>query len=201
MGRGFLRCKSLRLSFLYLFAVFVSACAANIEKSGFSQITFAHLDPISLDVARIEVKNLYVSPATRPNVEHEFPASLAALAMDWATDRLNAGGSSKVLHLVVQRASVVEVPLQRSGGLQNLFRRDQSERYDAVITILVEIHDEVGNSRVTVETTVSRSQTVPENIPLVQREKVWFEMTEAIMSDLNAALEKQIRIHLKEWVR
>ena len=69
------------------------------------------------------------------------------------------------------------------------------------INILVEIRDEVGNSRVTVETTVSRSQTVPENIPRVQREKVWFEMTEAIMSDLNAALEKQIRIHLKEWVR
>ena len=65
----------------------------------------------------------------------------------------------------------------------------------------MEIHEEVGKSRVTVETTVSRSQTVPENIPLVQREKVWFEMTEAIMSDLNAALEKQIRIHLKEWVR
>ena len=52
-----------------------------------------------------------------------------------------------------------------------MFRRDQSERYDAVIELKAEIRDEVGNSRVTVETKVSRSQTVAENISLIEREK------------------------------
>ena len=201
MKWGLLRCKSSKLAFLILVTFFVAGCAANLEESGFPQISFAHLQPISLDVARIEVENIYVSPATPPNVEHKFPASLAALAMNWALDRLNTSGSSKVVRLVVRQASVVEVPLQRSGGLKSIFTRDQSERYDGVIDISVEIRDEVGNSRATVETIVSRSQTVPENIPLNQREKVWFRMTEAMMSDLNAALEKQIRIHMKEWIR
>ena len=71
----------------------------------------------------------------------------------------------------MRRASVVEVPLSRSGGLEGMFRRDQSERYDAVIELKAEIHDEVGNSRVTVETKVSRSQTVAENISLIERDK------------------------------
>ena len=82
-----------------------------------------------------------------------------------------------------------------------MFRRDQSERYDAVIELKAEIHDEVGNSRVTVETKVSRSQTVAENISLIERDKIWFDMTEAMMSDLNAELEKQIRIYMKKWIR
>ena len=82
-----------------------------------------------------------------------------------------------------------------------MFRRDQSERYAAVIELEAEIRDEVGNSRVTVETKVSRSQTVAENISLIERDKIWFDMTEAMMSDLNAELEKQIRIHMKKWIR
>ena len=82
-----------------------------------------------------------------------------------------------------------------------MFRRDQSERYDAVIELMAEIRDEVGNSRVTVETKVSRSQTVAENISLIERDKIWFDMTEVMMSDLNAELEKQIRIYMKKWIR
>ena len=82
-----------------------------------------------------------------------------------------------------------------------MFRRDQSERYDAVIELEAEIRDEVGNSRVTIETKVSRSQTVAENITLIERDKIWFDMTEAMMSDLNAELEKQIRIYMKKWIR
>ena len=193
--------KSFKLAFLILVTFFVSGCAAELQKSGFPQISFAHLKPISLDVARVEVENNYVSPETRPFIEHEFPASLAALAMNWASDRLNAVGSSDVLRVMVRRASVVEVPLPRSGGLEGMFRRDQSERYDAVIELMAEIRDEVGNSRVTIETKVSRSQTVAENISLIERDKIWFDMTEAMMSDLNAELEKQIRIYMKKWIR
>ena len=193
--------KSFKLAFLILVTFFVSGCAAELQKSGFPQISFAHLKPISLDVARVEVENNYVSPETRPFIEHEFPASLAALAMNWASDRLNAVGSSDVLRVMVRRASVVEVPLPRSGGLEGMFRRDQSERYDAVIELMAEIRDEVGNSRVTIETKVSRSQTVAENISLIERDKIWFDMTEAMMSDLNVELEKQIRIYMKKWIR
>lgn len=201
MEKGPLKCKSFKLAFLILVTLFVPGCAAELQKSNFPVISFAHLEPISLDVARVEVENNYVSPETRPFIEHEFPASLAALAMNWASDRLNAVGSSDVLRVMVRRASVVEVPLPRSGGLEGMFRRDQSERYDAVIELMVEIRDEVGNSRVTVETKVSRSQTVAENISLIERDKIWFDMTEVMMSDLNAELEKQIRIYMKKWIR
>lgn len=196
MGLG-----SFKTACLAFVAIVVAGCAAEVQKPGFPQISFAHLQPISLNVARVEVENLYVSPAARPNVEHEFPVSPAAVAMNWGRDRLRAAGASGVARVVVRRASVVEVPLKRSEGVKGLFTRDQSERYDAVIDMMAEIRDEAGNVRVTVESTAKRSRTVSENISLIEREKVWFEMTEAMMSDLNMALENQMRIHMKAWIR
>ncbi|MFT5486025.1 MAG: hypothetical protein ACI9JL_000333 [Paracoccaceae bacterium] len=183
-------------------AVFLLAgCATEVQKPGFSQISFAHLQPISLNVARIEVENRYVSPATRPNVEHEFPVSPAAVASNWGRDRLRAVGTSGVARVIVRRASVVEVPLKRTTGVTGAFTRDQSERYEAIINMRVEISDETGNARATAESTAKLSRSVSENISLNDREKVWFEMTEEMMGDLNTALENQIRIHMKEWIR
>lgn len=179
----------------------LTGCATEVQKPGFSQISFAHLQPISLNVARIEVENRYVSPATRPNVEHEFPVSPAAVASNWGRDRLRAVGQSGVTRVVVRRASVVEVPLKRTTGVTGAFTRDQSERYDAIIDMMVELRDADGNVRVTAESTAKRSRSVSENVSLIEREKIWFEMTETMMSDLNTALENQVRIHMKEWIR
>ena len=190
--------------FASLFAVAFSAgrmCNRGAESQDFRKISFAHLQPISLNVARIEVENRYVSPATRPNVEHEFPVSPAAVASNWGRDRLRAVGASGVARVIVRRASVVEVPLKRTTGVTGAFTRDQSERYEAVIDMMVELRDATGNVRVTAESTAKRSRSVSENISLNDREKIWFEMTESMMADLNTALENQVRIHMKQWIR
>lgn len=179
----------------------LAGCATEVQKPGFPQISFAHLQPISLNVARIEMENRYISPATRPNVEHEFPVSPAAVASNWGRDRLRAVGASGVARVIVRRASVVEVPLKRTTGVTGAFTRDQSERYEAVIDMMVELRNATGNVRVTVESTAKRSRSVSENISLNDREKIWFEMTESMMADLNTALENQVRIHMKEWIR
>ncbi|MBT5646246.1 MAG: hypothetical protein HOJ41_00155 [Rhodospirillaceae bacterium] len=193
--------RSPALASLLAVVFLLTGCATEVQKPGFSQISFAHLQPISLNVARIEVENRYVSPATRPNVEHEFPVSPAAVASNWGRDRLRAVGQSGVARVVVRRASVVEVPLKRTTGVTGAFTRDQSERYDAIIDMMVELRDADGNVRVTAESTAKRSRSVSENVSLIEREKIWFEMTETMMSDLNTALENQVRIHMKEWIR
>lgn len=189
--------------FASLFAIifFLAGCATDLRKPGFSHLSFAHLRPISLNVARIEVENRYVSPAMHPNVEHKFPVSPAAAASNWGRDRLRAVGTGGVARVIVRRASVVEVPLKRTLGLKGAFTRDQSERYDAIIDMMVELRDTNGNVRVSAESTAKHSRSVSENISINDREKIWFELTEMMMADLNTTLENQIRIHMKEWIR
>tara|TARA_B110000438_G_C15676686_1_gene590514 strand:+ start:51 stop:638 length:588 start_codon:yes stop_codon:yes gene_type:complete len=186
---------------LIAFAFLLAGCTTELQKPGFSQISFAHMQPISLNVARVEVENKYISPAKHPNVEYKFPASPAAVASNWARDRLRAVGPSGVARVIVRRASVVEVPLKRTTGVRGAFTRDQSERYDAIIDMMVELRDANGEVRVTAESTAKHSRSVSENISLIDREKVWFEMTETMMGDLNIALEEQIRLHMTEWIR
>ena len=193
--------KKLSATCVVLVFLSVVGCANDAQKPGFPKISFAHLQPISLNVARVEVENRYVPPATRPNVEHEFPVSPAASALNWGRDRLRAGGSSGVARVIVRRASVVEVALQKSTGVKGLFTRDQSERYDAVIDMMVEVRDQAGKVRVTAESIAKRSESVSENISLSERQKVWFRMTEAMMVDLNTSLENQVRVHMKDWIR
>ena len=83
----------MKLSCLGLVAVFVSGCVADPQNPGLPQISLVHLQPISLEVAKIKIENIYVPPAARPNAEHKLPVSLAALTMSWAADRLKAAGS------------------------------------------------------------------------------------------------------------
>lgn len=182
-------------------AALVSGCAMNVQRPAFPQISFSHLPPLKLDVAKIEVQNDYVSPDTEPNVEHLFPVSVAGTAMNWGRDRLRAVGNSGVARFIVNRASVIEVPLKQKKGIEGFFTNQQAERYDGVVTVTLKILDGSGNERAEASATTKRSQTVPEDITLNDRDKVWFDMTEKMMGSLNTTLEKAIRENLRQWVK
>ncbi len=186
---------------LILIAGILSGCAGSADRPVYPQISFAHLPKIALDVARVDVANTYASPATEPNVEHRFPVSPAASAMNWGRDRLQPVGDAGVARVTLERASVVEVPLERTRGVRGAFTNDQAERYDGVIVVSVEVVDAAGERLGIVRATAERSQTVPEDISLNEREKVWFEMTEKMMATINQALETQVRTHLRAWIR
>lgn len=182
-------------------ALFVAGCVSQVQRPAYPQISFAHLPQISMNVARVELEDRYVSPAIEPNVEHRFPVSPAKTALKWGRDRLKPVGAGGVARVIVERASVVEEPLEPTPGIRGVFTKDQSERYTGTVVVSVEIIDESGAKRATVRSTAKRSQTVPENVSLNEREDIWFRMTEALMATLNKNLEQQIRTHMKEWVR
>lgn len=182
-------------------AFLVAGCATQVQKPVYPQISFAHLPQISMNVARVELEDRYVSPAIEPNVEHRFPVSPAKTALKWGRDRLKPVGAGGVARLIVERASVVEEPLAPTPGIRGVFTKDQSERYTGVVVVSVEIIDESGAKRAVVRSTARRSQTVPENVSLNEREDIWFRMTEALMATLNENLEQQIRTHMTDWVR
>ena len=124
---------------ILLLALVLAACTPPPQSREFPRITFAHLPQIALNVGSVEVRNGYLSPAAAPNVEHLFPVSPAAAALEWARSRFRAAGGSEEARITLRRASVVEVPLARTGGVAGLFRVEQSERYDAVLDVKMEM--------------------------------------------------------------
>ncbi len=93
------------------------------------------------------------------------------------------------------------MPLKRTEGVRGVFTKDQTERYDGLIEITIRILGDDGREKASVMSRAERSRTVAEDVSLIDREKVWFEMTEAMMNDLNASLQRQINKHLGAFVR
>jgi hypothetical protein len=182
-----------------LAAAGMAGCDTTVPRAHFPELAYDHLAPMSLAVGQVEVVQEYRPPAAPPNVEHLFPIPPAETAERWVRDRVKAVGGPGQVRAVIVTASVVEVPLERRGGIRGAFTTEQSERYDAELEVRLDL--ESGGATASVSSRAERRRTVPENISLADREKVWFEMTEAMMNDINASLERQIRENFGPWLR
>lgn len=177
-----------------------SACATTPPPPAYPEITFQHLLPLNLAVSEIKVVSEYRPPLKAPNVEHEFPVSLDGALRNWVRDRLKTAGGNAFATVTIRDASAVEVPLKKQKGLKGLVTKDQSERYDVRVTVDLKIEDISGSSGF-VTSEAHRSRTVPEDISLNDRHKVYFELTEEVMHDFDAEMEKNIRRFLKDFIR
>ena len=189
-----------RLALLGVLGV-LSACTLGAERPSYPELTWGHLPPITLDVAEIEIIDASPSPGASPHVEHLFPLPPAKAAERWARDRLRAGGLANRARFIIQRADVVEVGLKRTEGFYGIFTTDQSERYDAVLEVALEIRSDTGALLGQVTTETRKSHTVAENASLNQREAAWFEITDGLIKLLNAEMERVTPLYLGRWIR
>ena len=186
---------------IVLLSLAAAACETPVERRAFSEITFGHLPPISLDVAAIDIVVAYQPSLQAANVEHEFPVSPATASERWAAERLQAVGASGRAVVTIVDASVIEVALKKSTGLKGLFTTDQSERYDATVRLTIEAVDLNRQLTARAEAEAKRSRSVGESVTLAEREKIWFALTETLMADFDGAMEEQIRAHLANFLK
>lgn len=177
------------------------ACTLTPPTTAYPELTYGHLGTIDLDVAELEIVDVYRSPVADPHVEHLFPVTPAAAVRRWAEDRLRPVGTAGTLRVLIEDAGVVETPLDRRAGLRGLLTDDQSERYEArlVVEVVAERRDRRESAFTRAE--ARRSITVPESISLAERERVWIDLTEALMQDLNMRLDEGIRRNMAGVIR
>ncbi len=190
---------------MMIVAVMAGACETAPPASNFPELTYGHLGVIGLDVGSITVVNHYVAPLKRPHVEHLAPVRPAAAMTRWVKDRLRARGQGKSkgnrLKVTIRNARIVETPLSVTGGFRGAFTTDQSHRYDGALEVVIEVFNAAGFQLARIKSNAKRYKTVAEGTPLAVREQVWFEITEAMMKDINGQLEKNIRTYLGNYLR
>ena len=188
------------LLYLILSGLALSACATPPPVRNLDTISYSERPPIRLDVREIEIQRAYQPPNAAPNVDHLFPVSPAAGAQLWAADRLKAAGPSRRARFIVREAPVIEIPLERLGGLTGTFTIEQSERYEARLVAELQIlaEDDSVVASVTVEVTHHRS--VPENLTLNERVRVWHEMTRSLLDEMDRQLDATIKEALTAYL-
>ncbi len=192
--------RSVLWPLLAVTALLLAACETPPPADEFAEITFLNRDRIRLDVAEIVVDNLYTPPRKDGFVEHEFPVDVGATAARWAKDRLEAVGTDGRLTVSVIEASVQEVRLEMKSGITGLVTTEQSERYDGLIVLTLEAENVSRRMSASARGEVRRSQTVAEDITLSARERVWYEMTEKMMTDLDTVMSKNVNTHLGDFI-
>ena len=198
-GTGY-RSSGLR-SLLLLLVVGVAGCTVEVQRPEFPELTWTHLPPMTLDVTEIEIIDASQPTGASPHVEHLFPVPPAKAVERWARDRLRVGGRANRARLLIQHADVVETGLPRTEGLAGIFTTDQTERYDAELTVLLEIRSDSGILLGQVAAEVRKSRTVPEDASLNERDAAWFEMTEDLMTLFNAEMERNMPLYLDRWLQ
>ena len=192
---------ALRATLLSLVLAVLAACNTAPPQQSFPEVTYKHMAPIRLDVRSVEVIQAYSPSFKAPNVEHLFPLSPGAAAERWARDRLQAVGKDGRARFVVREAGVVEEKLAKSGGLTGLVKTEQTQRYVADLVVELVVQDDLGQRDGNVQARAQLSRTVAEDVTLNGLEQVWFEMTESLMRDLNAQLERGAATYLKPFLR
>lgn len=190
------------LAFTLAVVTLLGGCQSAPPQPRFPELTYAHLGAMRLDVARIEIADEYQEPLRPPNVDHLFSTPPERAMRRWATDRLAASGTpDRYARFVIQDAKVIETDLPRTRGVRGAFTTDQTQRYDLTLKAAIEIREERGNFQTGFATaSTSRSRTVAEDISVNDRERVWFEMLEQAMNELNAELDRQIRTNMTRFL-
>lgn len=175
-----------------LLVAVASGCAFDDPGNRYAGLTYEHLPDINLDVGEVQIEQAYKATSEPPNVGHFFPVHPKDAAVRWGQDRLVAKGDRLTFRYIVRNASAVETELEKSTGVTGLLTTDQSERYQVHIVVEMQVLDG-RQTQATASAEARRSVTVPEDISLNDREKVWYKLTEDTMNDLNDQLEQTIK--------
>ena len=178
----------------------IAACETPAMVQQYPDITFGHLPTIDLNATDVRTVSEYKAPMLAPNVDHLFPVPPVQALQRWAQDRLAAKGMGNVARFTISDASVTETVLTTEPGLKGVFKKEPSSRYDATMAGVLEILDERGFRKGFATARVSRSRSILEGASINERERMWFELTEALMADFNAEMEKNIRAHVGAFV-
>ena len=178
-----------------------ASCETVMPPQKFPDLRYKHHPIIRLAAEKIDIVHKIKSSIQKQNIEMEIPVKPSTVANQWAKDRLQAVGGKNIIRVTIVQASIVEVPLAVKDGIRGLFTNDQSERYDGAIEIKIEVINKKGNQLGTISSKSNKSQTVSEDITINTRRKIWFEMVETMMNDINGSLERQVRQNFQKWLR
>ena len=181
-------------------ALALMACTSPPPKQTFAEFTWSHVPPFQFNVSRVEVVSAYKPAFGEPFVEHLFPTPPEKVVRRWVSDRIRPSGPGGWAKVTVNDASVKETALQHARDLKGYFTVEQGARYEATVDVTIELYTAKGFREGFANARAVHTQTVPENATLNERERFWYDLTDAAMQDFNAEMERNIHAYLERFL-
>jgi len=192
--------KHLKTPVLALLVIALLAACSSEPQKPLPELTFVHQPPIRLNVASLEVVSTYKEARKPPHVEHKFQTPPEEALKRWAESRLRPMGRAESARYTVINAAVTEESLAKTEGIAGAFKKEPSERYTATVEAQLEILNADGRLIQLASARATRSRSVMEDAKPEERERMWFELLEALMKDFDKEMERAIRLYMDPWL-
>lgn len=189
------------LSIISVLSLMLMACAQVVPGRPLPRFDFLSRPTVPVMVSKVTVVSEYNAPFAAPNVDHLFNVTLSEAVQHWADRRFSPQGDAGTLTIVIEDASVIEEPLNRTDGVRGLFTIDQSYRYKANLVVSVTAENPITGDVASTRVTADHSRTIGEYASIQDRDEAWVALTEDIMKDLDLYLTKSIREKLPFLIR
>ncbi len=176
-----MQARNLTRRFVLLLPFAVAACAGGDEDVVFEPLRYTDLPPIQVNVASIVTEQRFIPAGVAPDVSYLDPAPPIEALKAMANDRLKAFGTSRKAVFAVLDASLT---------------RDEDDVVTGSFAVSLTILDDNGT-----QLGYARAQVQNRHTGRIRDIRpVLYDMTKAMMNDMNVEFEYQIRHNLKAWL-
>lgn len=158
-------------------------------------LTFAQMQPIAVNVAKIEVFAEYKAPMAGPNIEHEFQTPPLESIRQLLQTKLTPAGDRQILRAFIDDASVRMDRLKIRDDFMGTFYREPAERYIGRIAVRFELVNEDAPDIILARANISsdRNNSTLENASLADRDQAYMMLTESMMNDIYEGLRTTVK--------
>jgi hypothetical protein len=157
-------------------------------------MTFAHLQPFAVSVARVEVEDHRTPAADANDVSSSFPTPPDVALRRYAESRLKATGTDGTLRVVIEEGRVRHSTVRTGGKLEQWTATNEKDRYD--VWTRVRLQNVYPDGRVGAQSVLSASRWValPESLSIAQREGEQQKLIKTLIEqDLDKAITKALQ--------
>lgn len=183
--------RILALSLIALLA----ACADNNPKV--VPVATGAGSKINLDVRTISLADRSgMQPADSPYTSNHFQPTIADAIRQWATDHLQATGTSGEAIVIIKDASLTAQPIPYA---RDFFTRQQASKYTGHAEVEIDVKGS-GSDYALASASATHYQSLPETPTDLEKQNAYNIVLNGLMRDLGQNIDASVREHMQGYV-
>lgn len=192
--------KSFLIAALVL-AVSTSVWAAD-DKVNPPELRFAETTLYKVDAIGLEVDNRDATVKAYPQVGHLSLFGFDAALKSWANQRFQLTGNSvNKLRITMREGRITEIILPITKGVAGWFKKEESLKYEAALSLEIAIVDPNGVVLTKAESSVLASQTLIEGTSQAKKEATWVQLVNTCFDNVDRELKSQLPQYMAQYIR
>jgi hypothetical protein len=171
----------------------LSGCVYAPPASELPELSYANIQPLSLDVGSIEIVNQVFLGVN--NAQPFMAQSPSAALTSMLQNRLKAVGQNRDRLLVtIEEAAITQKFLPKEEGFRDIFFNDPDTGLVGVMKVRVDLKPAIQSQHqgAFVQVSANRSGTILESATAADRERVYLELTENLIRDIQTGLDESL---------